>query len=112
MDMQTEVQEVYYHFKVSGNWKFCQFHLGYVDFVLQKSLNFIGCHGDIKFIFSNIFFKNHKRKEAKTLHICKSIYPIHKCVLISLCICFHRYGDLWFPNNYKCHSLPCYCSYF
>ena len=56
MGMQTEVEEVCYHIKVSGNCQFYPFHLGYVDFVLQISLDFMGCYGDKKFIFSKIYF--------------------------------------------------------
>ena len=72
--------------------------------ILSKSLNLIGCHGNIKGKFSkkilkNLLLRRCKGNEAETLHTCSWHKPLPKlCFLLSLPMCFRCFGNLKFHS--------------
>ena len=75
----------------------------FIGLFFSKSLNLIGCQGDLKGNFSkkklkNHLLRNHKGNEAGTWHICLGHKPLHSlCVFLSMSNCFRCYGNLKFP---------------
>ena len=120
----------------SGNWQFLLSHCRYLDFfnrnvscsplrfiwILSRSLNLIGCHGNIKGKFSKKYSKINSSEAVWgiKLKLCRivsnnSLYK--NCFLLLLLKHFGCYGNLKFPLTYNGKNenwdvlLP-HCRYF
>ena len=96
--------------------------LGFI-WILSKSLNVIGCHGNIKGKFSKKYSKIFSSEAIRGMKLKVSIrvdgisLNINCVFLLSLPMWFRCYGNLKFPQTYNgksgnWHLFLCYCRYF
>ena len=98
--------------------------LGFI-WILSKSLDLLGCHGNINGKFSKKLFKIFSSEiiggeggwNWNLAYIFLTLASKWIMFLLSLHMCFHCYGNLKFPWTYNgksenWHLFLCYCRYF